>query len=151
MALNTPHDQFKKIQAAILRKQKLAEDLTSQASSIQTQQQAVQTEIINSQGPEKKLIGQISQQTPLTDTEVTEDQFLQAQLALSSMAQQLAQQQAEMSRFFTQLQSIPGLPEDALKPMPAHSPGTPSAPTPLAGSPAPCTPYRPPGITAQSP
>ena len=90
MALNTPHDQLKNLQAAILRKQKLAEGLITQASSIQTQQQAVQTEIINFQILEKKWITQISQQTPLTDTEVTEDQYLHAQLALSSMQQQLA-------------------------------------------------------------
>jgi len=37
MALNSPHDQLKNLQAAILRKQELAEALTSQPSSIQTQ------------------------------------------------------------------------------------------------------------------
>jgi hypothetical protein len=151
MALNTPHDQLKNLQAAIVRKQKWAEDLTSQASSIQIQQLGVQTEILNLQVHEKKLISMISQQTPLTDTEVTEDQFLQAQLALSSMAQQLAQQQAEMSRFFIQLQSVPGLPDDVLKLVPGLSPGSPAAPTPMVGQSAPCTPYRPPGISAHSP
>jgi hypothetical protein len=149
-ALNTPHDRLKNLQALLTRKHKWAEHLISQASVIQSQQQQVQSEINGLQAQEKELIALISQPTS-NHMDVTEDQFLQAQLAMSSMSQQLAQQQAEMAKFITQLQSVPGLPEDVLKLVPGLLPGSPAAPTPLVGLAAPCTPYRPPGIHAHSP
>ena len=117
IALNPPEDQLKNLQGAILRKQKIASNLTSQVSALQNQLQEVEAEVSSLQLMEKKLQDQLSYVRIVVDS-ADSDQLLQLKLQHSQLQSQFQSERKQMVELLQQLQTVPGMPENALALLP---------------------------------